>query len=115
MFTADSGNSRAWQVSAAVLLISGLLHIVPISNAIGLISRLPSLMTEDRRGARTAHIILQFIPIVNLVDSWHLLQMSRYEGEQISRARWASLYMGVLVLLMVSLLMARIVVWWILT
>ncbi|MGN1383461.1 MAG: hypothetical protein ACI4W2_11675 [Eubacterium sp.] len=115
MITADSGNSRAWQVSIAVLLISGLLHIVPISNAIGLICRLPSLMTEDRRGIRTLHIILQFIPIANLIDSWHLLQMSRYEGEQITRARWASLYMGVLVLLLVSLLLARIVVWWILT
>lgn len=105
----------AWQVSAAVLLICGILHIVPVSNAVSLIMRLPSLVTENSRARRNLHILLQFIPIANLVDSWHLLQVSRYEGEQISRARWATLYMGLLILLMVSLLLARFVIWWILT
>lgn len=106
---------RAWEVSGAAFLICGILHIVPISNAVGLILRLPSLTTGDGNSRRNLHIGLQFIPVLNIVDSWHLLQISRYEGEQISRARWATLYMGLLILLILSLLLARFVIWWILT
>lgn len=113
MFSASHG--RELDVSIAILIICGIVHVVPISNAIGLIFRLPSLMTEGRRTLRNVHIVLQFIPIVNLIDSWKLLQMTKYEGQEISRRRWVSLYLGLLILLLVSLLIARAVVWWILT